>query len=134
MKVIFSLILLLFASTGVAEEDEEYEDDFFKIYSEGNSEIGAYSIYNQDIGVSNVVGYYQDHLKIKLDDEYDTWSLYLRYRLRGDFADKDPQNFGEHNLKKELLYLAKPVGSGNLNIGIQEINWGESVIFPILDI
>jgi hypothetical protein len=61
--------------------------------------------------------------------------FHLQYRLIVDGEDtRTYEKPGSHNVEKLIAFVEKPWGDFKLNIGWQEISWGENLLLPILDV
>lgn len=64
-----------------------------------------------------------------------TARFHLQYRLIIDSEDaKTYDQPDHHNVEKLIAFVEKPWGDFKLNLGWQEISWGENLLLPILDV
>lgn len=127
MKTISALALFTMSAFAYGQ------DGSIEIHSRNKAISGAYTILSDSDGLLNSVAYFEGSHEISLDQSPGAWKLNIRYRLRIDGADDEVSKLSEKNLNREAFYLTKSLDRGNLKVGIQEITWGESLIFPILD-
>ncbi|HYX35941.1 MAG TPA: DUF1302 family protein [Oligoflexus sp.] len=76
--------------------------------------------------------------------EKHVWSLtrdaratrfHLQYRLIVDSEEAETWDQPDHdNVEKLIAFVEKPWGDFKLNVGWQEISWGENLLLPILDV
>lgn len=61
--------------------------------------------------------------------------FHLQYRLIVDGEDaRTYEKPGSRNVEKLIAFVEKPWGDFKLNVGLQEISWGENLLLPILDV
>ncbi|WP_141734661.1 hypothetical protein [Oligoflexus tunisiensis] len=61
--------------------------------------------------------------------------VHLQYRLFVDGAEAATyEEPGFRNVEKLIAFVEKPWGDFKLNVGLQEISWGENLLLPILDV
>jgi len=61
--------------------------------------------------------------------------LHLQYRLIVDSEDaRTYDQLSHRNVEKLIAFVEKPWGDFKLNVGWQEISWGENLLLPILDV
>jgi hypothetical protein len=61
--------------------------------------------------------------------------FHLQYRLIVDGEDtRTYEKPGARNVEKLIAFVEKPWGDFKLNLGLQEISWGENLLLPILDV
>lgn len=132
----FKIILLLWtifipSNYAVAQDDEEPPFLIQKI----KRESGYYNIFDTEDGIQNDIVYYEEDRRISLSSAYTSWSLHVRLRLRYDFQDHEKKGkLTKNNINRELLYASKSFEKSSLKLGLQELTWGESLIFPIIDL
>ncbi|SMF18198.1 DUF1302 family protein [Pseudobacteriovorax antillogorgiicola] len=128
--LITMIILMCFPHQALAQQESTSE-----ISSSSKGELGFYNVYDQDDGSQSEVLYYEEDTRFKMGDDYTAWTLHLRFRVRYDFQDEKARDALSHrHLSRELLYASKVFESSSLKLGLQELNWGESLIFPIIDL
>ncbi len=123
---------MLFISSWGLSQHEEY---LSQVTHKSKREIGYYNVFDTSEGSQNDVIYYEEDSRIVNKADYKAWSLHFRLRLRYDFRDQmSGFSLSHHNISRELLYASKNFDDSSLIIGLQELTWGESLIFPIMDI
>ena len=52
--------------------------DSFEVFGSSKSRLGTYGIFNLDLGLTNLVAYYEESRDLKLSDDYNSWKLSVR--------------------------------------------------------
>ncbi len=79
--------------------------------------------------------FYQEKHMWSLSPDASAARFHLQYRLIVDTEDAQTyEKPGAGNVEKLIAFVEKPWGDFKLNLGWQEISWGENLLLPILDV